>query len=161
MIKEIEISGKPTLPIWIFIGGKAAGYFTWALLAAALMGFEWITPYPANFTTTATYLLLAVGSGFIVLSSLALGKDIRIGLPTHKTVLRTKGIYKISRNPMYIGVHMVTIASVIYTMQWWIAIPGALSLYVYHKITLGEEKFLAERFGNSYHNYRQKTRRYF
>lgn len=160
MIQKIEIGGSPTLPLWIFIGGKAAGYFTWILLIAGFLGLEGARLYPSAFSTTATYLLLAPGLGFILISSFTLGKDIRIGLPTLKTVLHTRGIYQLSRNPMYIGVHLITLAAVAYTLQWWVAIPGAISLYVYHKIVLGEEKFLEERFGDAYLNYLQKTRRY-
>ena len=93
-------------------------------------------------------------------SSAALGRSIRIGLPTEDTTLRTGGIYRFSRNPMYLGVHLVTLAAMLITLKWWVALPGLFSIAVYHLIVLGEEKFLEERFGKAYLDYKQHTRRY-
>lgn len=159
MIKKIEISGRPTLPAGIFIGGKAAGYFTWVMLLLTLTGHSSRNYADSNISLIA-YTLLLAGIVLIVTSSFTLGKDIRIGLPTHKTVLRTRGIYKMSRNPMYLGVHLVTLAAILLTLKWWVALPGLLSIYIYHLIILGEERFLAESFGEAYLEYRKSTGRY-
>ena len=61
---------------------------------------------------------------------------------------------------MYVGVHLVTLAAMLYTLKWWTVVPGLYSLYVYHLIVMGEEVFLVHRFGEDYRFYRKKTRRY-
>jgi protein-S-isoprenylcysteine O-methyltransferase Ste14 len=70
------------------------------------------------------------------------------------------GIYRISRNPMYVGLHLLTLSSMVYTLHPLIILAGFFSFLVYHLIILGEEKFLAGRFGAPYLKYKQKVRRY-
>jgi protein-S-isoprenylcysteine O-methyltransferase Ste14 len=76
------------------------------------------------------------------------------------TTLVTTGLYRFSRNPMYLGFNAVTLASMIYTSNWIVIIMGAYSIVIYHYIILGEEKFLAERFGEQYSAFRRNVRRY-
>ena len=156
----MEVTGKPTIhPVW-FISGKAAGYFTWVVLTLSMAGVSGLRQgYGPGFDAASIVALLA-GAAFIVASSASLGRSIRIGLPTEETTLRTGGIYRFSRNPMYLGVHLVTLAAMLITLKWWVALPGLFSIAVYHLIVLGEEKFLEERFGKDYLEYKQQTRRY-
>jgi protein-S-isoprenylcysteine O-methyltransferase Ste14 len=90
-----------------------------------------------------------------------LGKSTRLGLPSDDTQLKTNGLYKYSRNPMYVGFNLITIASIIYTLHWIIIILGVYSLIIYHLIIKGEEKFMMKRFGEEYKNYQLKVSRYF
>ena len=85
----------------------------------------------------------------------------RVGLPKTETILKTKGIYKISRNPMYLGFDLLTIASMIGNFSWMIGLLGIYSMIVYHFIIKGEELFLLERFGHQYNTYMSKVNRYF
>jgi protein-S-isoprenylcysteine O-methyltransferase Ste14 len=48
----------------------------------------------------------------------------------------------------------------VYTFSLWTILPGLFSMVVYHLIVLGEEKFLAERFGDDYLKYKRSVRRY-
>jgi len=61
---------------------------------------------------------------------------------------------------MYLGVHLITLAVMLFTLKWWTVLPGLFSFYVYHLIVKGEEVFLGERFGEAYSAYRSQTRRY-
>ena len=156
----MEVSGKPTIqPVW-FISGKAAGYFTWGVLALVMAGVPGLRQESGHDFDTASFVSLFAGIAFIIASSAILGRSIRIGLPTEETTLRTSGIYRYSRNPMYLGVHLVTLAAMFITLKWWVVLPGVFSIAVYHLIVLGEEKFLEERFGHDYLEYKQQTRRY-
>ena len=89
-----------------------------------------------------------------------LGKSTRFGLPTEKTVLKTRGLYKISRNPIYFGFNLITLSSIIYFINPIILVPGIYSIVVYHLIIIGEEKFLEKAFGVAYLKYKKKVRRY-
>jgi protein-S-isoprenylcysteine O-methyltransferase Ste14 len=156
----MEVTGKPTVNPVLFVGGKIAGYFTWIILTLALTGASELRQNFEELFDYASYLALSSGAVFILFSSFTLGRSISIGLPTQDTVLQTRGIYRLSRNPMYVGVHLVTLAAMLITLKWWVILPGLISFYTYHQIVLGEEKFLEGRFGSDYLSYKQKIRRY-
>ena len=156
----MELGGKTTINPIIFYTGKISGYITWIYLFLMLFGIELIdkrTIYPTNYIVAS---LLFIGLLFIVISLINLGKSTRIGLPSEDTTLKTSGIYKLSRNPMYVGVHLITIASMIYILNWIVIILGVYSLITYHLIIKGEENFLIERFGNDYKKFQLSVRRY-
>ena len=80
--------------------------------------------------------------------------------------LTTIGIYRISRNPMYAVMLLIFIA---FTLMAWQAEPvrgiltafiTLLGVFVIHWMVLGEERFLAKKYGDAYHKYMNKTPRY-
>lgn len=157
----MEIKGKPTVHPVLFITGKLSGYFTWFILLLALAGAGNLHQTVSKGADYISFGMLILGWFMIIVSSVALGKSIRIGLPTGETTLRTGGIYRFSRNPMYVGMHIITLAAIFYTLKWWVVLPALFSFFVIHLIILGEERFLSERFKSDYDNYRHKVRRYF
>jgi protein-S-isoprenylcysteine O-methyltransferase Ste14 len=156
----MEISGKSTIHPFLFITGKASGYITWLILVLALTGVWNMHQSAGKVFDYIAFICLFAGAEFVILSSFRLGRSMRIGLPTGQTTLKTRGIYQLSRNPLYIGAHLITLASVLFTLSWWVALLAIYSYYVYHLIILGEEKFLESRFGNDYLYYKLKVRRY-
>lgn len=156
----MEFSGKPTIHPVLFLSGKTSGYFTWIILVLALSGVKNLHQSHGKVYNYIAFGCLITGAICIFLSSFYLGRSMRIGLPTNFTALKTKGIYRFSRNPLYVGLHLITLASVFYTFLWWVVLPGLFSFFVYHLIILGEEKFLESRFGTEYSEYKHKVRRY-
>ncbi len=61
---------------------------------------------------------------------------------------------------MYVGLHMVTLSSMIFSLNWIIILMGIYSIVVYHFIIKGEENFLKNLFGEAYLDYQRKVRRY-
>lgn len=154
----MEIIGKSTLHPLVFYTGKIAGYFTWVYMFLSVINiFDKIT---LCCNRTIAFILLFIGLVFVMLSLFNLGKSTRFGLPTNDTVFTTKGLYKISRNPMYVGIILLTIAPIIYTLNIFIILLGIYSIIVYHFIILKEEEFLENRFGKAYTDYKKKVRRY-
>lgn len=124
------------------------------------LGLELTLFRPSNVASVISVILLLVGEPLLVLSILNLNQSTRIGLPLEETTLKTDGIYKLSRNPMYLGVYMLSAASALYVMNdavWMFLIFGII---VHHKIILEEEKFLLARFENEYSEYCKKVGRY-
>jgi protein-S-isoprenylcysteine O-methyltransferase Ste14 len=156
----MEIKGNPTINPWLFYTGKTAGYLTWLILYLSAFHYYQLRLFHSRLTNSLTVVFLAAGIIFVMLSLAFLGKSVRLGLPTKKTRFKTGGIYQISRNPMYIGLHLLTLASMVYTLHPLVIIMGIFSFVVYHLIILGEEKFLKERFGEPYQKYMLKVRRY-
>ena len=156
----MELLGKTTINPIIFYTGKISGFITWAFLFLMLFGIELINKKIIYFNNYFAASILFIGFIFIVISLINLGKSTRVGLPQEDTTLKTTGIYKISRNPMYVGVHLITIASMVYILHWIIIVLGIFSLITYHLIIKGEESFLTKRFGEEYKQYKSRVRKY-
>ncbi len=156
----MKIIGKTTINPIQFYSGKISGYITWLVLLGYLF---YVVPHPGihnAYLQLLSILILVIGLIIVTLSLIDLGKSTRLGLPTENTTLKTKGIYSFSRNPMYFGFNLLTIASMLYWINIVVIILGIYSIITYHLIILGEEKFLEERFGDEYFSYKKKVRRY-
>lgn len=156
----MELIGRSTINPLLFYTGKISGYITWIVMVSLFCNINFIGRIDLYYNTIIAYCLLATGLAFTIISLLHLGKSTRLGLPTDSTKLKTNGIYKISRNPMYVGFGFFTLASMIYTFNVFIIISGVYSLVVYHLIIKSEEKFLLIRFGGDYEIYKKNVRRY-
>ena len=75
--------------------------------------------------------------------------------------LITTGIYKYSRNPMYLGLLMiVTSTSLFYLNIFTITTPFIFYFWINRFQIKREEIFLTEKFGKEYLLYKTKTRRW-
>jgi len=75
--------------------------------------------------------------------------------------LNTKGMYSICRNPLYVGNLFVWIGLAIFTRSViFINIVLISFLVFYYPIVFVEEKFLKEKFGESYINWKNKVPRF-
>ena len=156
----MDLIGKSTLHPVLFYTGKIAGYFTWILLILSVLDIFIITPGSPALLKWISYLSALIAILLIIWSAIDLGESTRLGLPKEQTVLKTKGIYRLSRNPMYLGFDLLTLSTVIFFYDAFILILGLYSILIYHFIILGEEKFLTNRFGKEFLDFKKKTRRY-
>ena len=156
----MEVFGKTTINPFTFYSGKITGYFTWIGLILAILNVEFLPRHSFAYSNYLSYGLLTTGFLIALISLILLGRSTRFGLPAKKTKFKTSGIYRLSRNPMYLGFDLMTLASVIYFLTPLILIMGIYSIAVYHFIIIGEEKFLETTFGNDYKEYKSKVRRY-
>jgi protein-S-isoprenylcysteine O-methyltransferase Ste14 len=158
--KGMKFMGKPSIDPFFFYSSKISLFASWTLFLIKAMtpglGFNRL-PGMFNWISLA---LLAIGSLVVVTGIINLHLSLKVGLPDHETSLKTNGLYRFSRNPIYSGLFLVTLASCLYFPE-----PGNIGLAVYaiffhHRIILSEEKFLAERFGEQWVSYTKNTRRY-
>ena len=71
------------------------------------------------------------------------------------------GIYKYSRNPMYLGLLMIVIStSIFYLNIFSITTPLLFYCWINRFQIKREESFLTEKFGEEYISYKIKTRRW-
>ena len=71
------------------------------------------------------------------------------------------GIYKYSRNPMYLGLLMIVIStSIFYLNIFSITTPFLFYFWINRFQIKREEIFLTEKFGKEYSLYKSKTRRW-
>ena len=75
--------------------------------------------------------------------------------------LVTSGIFKYSRNPMYLGMLMIVLStSIFYLNIYSILTPLLFMLWINKFQIKREEEFLIEKFGDEYLSYKKKTRRW-
>ncbi|KTD56844.1 hypothetical protein Lsai_1821 [Legionella sainthelensi] len=93
-----------------------------------------------------------------------MGEAFRVGQESKKeqsqNILKTKGCFKFSRNPIYFFSILYLIGVSLWSLIWpvWIALMTIMVLI--HFLVLEEEHFLAQRFGDAYLIYKKSAPRY-
>ncbi len=77
-----------------------------------------------------------------------------------KTKLITNGIYKISRNPAFLGFDLMYIGVTLLYSNSFTIIFSLFAITMLHLQILKEEKYLEKSFKNEYISYKNKTNRY-
>ena len=78
---------------------------------------------------------------------------------TNKLV--TSGIFKYSRNPMYLGMLMIIISTSIFYLNIYSILTPFLFVFWINKFQIKrEEVFLTKKFGKEYLSYKNKTRKW-
>ena len=155
----MNIIGKPTIHPALFFSGKILGYSTWIIcLISVIRSYLYNTPMNVvSITSMGIFIMGLLLSG---ISMINLGSATRLGLPNEETTFKSGGLYKISRNPMYLGFNLITIGSLIYVHNIFVIVMGCYSIFIYHLIIMNEEKFLIKVFGDKYNAYKKNVRRY-
>ena len=152
--------GKATINPVLFYTGKVSGYITWGILILSSLHVVNFPNYSIIDLKYIALIVFLIGAIFSTISLINLGRSTRFGLPIEETSFRKNGIYRLNRNPMYLGFNCFTLAAILYTLNIVVIILGVYSMVIYHFIILGEEKFLKSRFGNEYVEYKKKVKRY-
>lgn len=81
--------------------------------------------------------------------------------PEETSLLVVSGIYRLSRNPMYLGL-LIGLTALAVLLDNWIslAIVPLLPLWLTRFQILPEERILSSRFGDEFERYRARTRRW-
>jgi protein-S-isoprenylcysteine O-methyltransferase Ste14 len=159
--RNIDMDGEPPIEKTIFYTSKYAIVLIWAVMALQSCGINLsLITVPTVMKSIALTLWF---SGFILLfiGRFGLGESFRIGSPKESTSLQVNGLFKFSRNPMYLGVFGTLIASMLYTLNPFLILIGIFVIVVHHKIVLAEEQYLQKNFGEQYTEYCHRVRRYF
>lgn len=87
----------------------------------------------------------------------------RTTMVPHRSVssLVTTGAYRLSRNPMYMGLALAYVGGALLVGSWWPLATLPLVLLAVRKLVIDpEERYLAGRFGRSFSDYGARTRRW-
>lgn len=81
------------------------------------------------------------------------------GKPTTKIVY--SGVFKYSRNPLYLGI-IITIIGLGFSFHyyWLMVLTLPLSIAIHYVLIIPEEQYLVDIFGNSYKEYLKNVRRW-
>lgn len=139
------------------------GIIVAALMAWAAGGAHWQLPTGANGLSVA--LLVALGLSFDLAGLLAF-RDSRTTVnpmrPERASSLVTRGVYRITRNPMYVGMACLLLAWGLYLSHWPALLVGPLAyvLYLNRFQIAPEERILLGLFGEEYRAYMGRVRRW-
>lgn len=79
----------------------------------------------------------------------------------HATTLVTSGPYRITRNPMYLGMSAILLGAAAVTgAATTIAAPTLFVLLIDRLWIVREERWMTEAFGDEYESYRRRVRRW-
>ena len=74
--------------------------------------------------------------------------------------LVTKGVYGISRNPIYFSTFLMYVGTGIASASWIFLLCGVAWITIWHIAVKAEERFLLEKYGNIYREYMDRTPRW-
>jgi Putative protein-S-isoprenylcysteine methyltransferase len=87
------------------------------------------------------------------------GTSVRPGDEPSKLVV--SGPFRVTRNPMYLGIELVLIGAFFLSKSLFFLIPPIVFFLLMHSLQIPfEEKLMAEHFGETYREYRRRVRRW-
>ena len=135
------------------------GFLLLGLLADRLLGLDYGAP---AFVRIIGGIAVMVALGLIIVALGLFRRESTSPEPWKpSSALVTSGIYRFTRNPMYLGMALLHLG-----IAMMLASPGAVVGLVLALIVIGkfviprEEAYLAEPFGADYDAYRRKVRRW-
>ncbi|MBW4552543.1 MAG: isoprenylcysteine carboxylmethyltransferase family protein [Aphanocapsa sp. GSE-SYN-MK-11-07L] len=138
-----------------------------ALVAIAMWGISLMTPLLEMFTPYCVFVAIAIaliGIAFNI-SGIISFRQARTTVnpmkPESASSLVSSGIYRVTRNPMYVGFLFVLIAWAAFLSSPWALLgPLAFFLYISRFQIAPEERVLSRLFGTDYSAYKAKVRQW-
>lgn len=151
--------GKQGFVLFIEVSLKIATILTPLVeLASILLQTSLFAPW----VRIAGAVIAAAGTVVFIVAVRDMRDSWRAGVSkTDKTELVTNGIYRISRNPAFLGFDLVYIGVLLMFYNYVLFAVSLLSILIFHlQIVNVEEDFLLSAFGDDYLNYRRRVNRY-
>lgn len=138
------------------------------LVTLALLALVWLIdlllPTPLGiwwFQWLGLTLLLAGGLLLIVAAGVFQARGTTVDPTRDPDLLVTDGLYRLSRNPMYLGMLLALVGFALWRDAWLALLcPLAFFLYMDRVVIPREEQRVAARFAEQFDSYRQRTRRW-
>jgi len=134
-----------------------------ALIAALVL--HWFRPLPIFSASVVRWLgiaLVAVGLAVVIRvfrTMRAAGTNVDPRRPT--TAIVTTGLFRFSRNPLYVGLTLMYLGLTLVFNTWWaIVLLVPLLMTMHRGVVQREERYLEPKFGEAYRQYRSRVRRY-
>jgi protein-S-isoprenylcysteine O-methyltransferase Ste14 len=152
-MRHLELKVPPLLVVVI------AALLMWAVARATP---RLTLPYSGSVLVAAA--LLISGIAMMVMGVLAFRKastTVDPRFPENASHIVSGGIYRFTRNPMYLGMLVVLIAwMALLSNVGTLVIPALFALYITRWQIVPEERALAEKFGAEYEGYCKSVRRW-
>lgn len=152
-MERLELKIPPVVQMVIFAG------FMW-ILAALLL------PLSVTFSASSLVALILASAGVVfallgVLEFRSAGTTVDPRVPEQSASLVTSGVYRISRNPMYVGFLFLLIGWGVFlgNIASFLLLPFFVMYMNRFQIT-PEERYMREKFGDEYRQYETTVRRW-
>jgi protein-S-isoprenylcysteine O-methyltransferase Ste14 len=144
------------LAIALILAALGLGTARFARGGAAAVGASVPPPGVAG----AGLALLVAGIAVVAVAQRQMGASLRVGLPPEPTALVRRGLYRWTRNPIYLGM-LLSLAGVALVAPG----PGSISVWLATAVLIGvqtrlEERHLTERHGEAYLAYAARVGRF-
>ncbi|HWY71716.1 MAG TPA: isoprenylcysteine carboxylmethyltransferase family protein [Terriglobales bacterium] len=151
-----DVAGVIALPPLIFLGFLAAAAVLEAVVPLPPLAAHAFPSYLAGAALAAGgFVMIAMGMRRFV----AAGTNIPPTLPT--TALVVDGIYRRTRNPLYLGTTLVYLGlGVAAGSLWAIGLVVPLIWVINVGVVAREERYLERKFGDAYRAYKARVRRW-
>jgi protein-S-isoprenylcysteine O-methyltransferase Ste14 len=151
-----DVAGVIALPPLIFLGFLAAAAVLEAVVPLPVLAAHALARYLAGAALAAGgFVMIGMGARRF----LAAGTNIPPTLPT--TALVVDGIYRRTRNPLYLGTTLVYLGlGVAAGSIWAIALLVPLLWVINVGVVAREERYLERKFGDAYRAYKTRVRRW-
>ena len=151
-----DVPGVIALPPLIFLGFLAAAALFEVVVPLAVLGAHAFPRYLAG-------AVLAAGGSVMILMGTrrfqAAGTNIPPSLPT--TALVVDGIYRRTRNPLYLGMTLVYLGVGVAAGSIWAIVLVVPLLWIINTgVIAREELYLERKFGDAYRAYKARVRRW-
>ncbi len=151
---EEDHPGVPIAPPLLFV-----------LPIVASLILEWLVPTTfarGTFRWIPGLLMFAVGIGFAVGGFVTQKRAGTDPLPFNpSTRIVAHGIYRFTRNPMYLGFALSTFGLAILCDSEWMLLAVPIGLILIDQLVISrEERYLERKFGEEYLNYKRQVRRW-
>ena len=159
--RGIRIVARPPINPLAFIIAKLCAFSSCFFIPAGIIWPElkWcLTPEWLGLVALLPFL-----SGLVIaaVAMKKLGDDLVFGLPEGSiSSLKTDGIFRFSRNPLYLGFILLILSSCLITPNPFNFTAAIIALVIHHRIILKEENYLISKLGNQYRVYMKSTGRY-
>lgn len=106
-------------------------------------------------------LLIGIGTGVFIAAMITMRDSWRAGIPQgEKLQIVTKGIYRVSRNPAFLGFDLTYIGATIAYGNVALLLFSMVAIIMMHLQILEEEKYMETTFGGEYLTYKNRVGRY-
>lgn len=138
---------------WMNKYGKQLSFFIMILFI-----FMLIAPVFMEITNKPVFLIL--GFTFFTIGCILILISYLNYFTTPLEQLITKGMYSISRNPIYVFSSIAFIGIAILSESFLFGLLLILYFIIQHPVIKEEERFCEDNFGEEYQRYKKRTRRY-
>ena len=151
-----DVAGVIALPPLVFLGFLAAAAVLEAVVPLPVLAAHAFPRYLAGAVLAACgFVMIGMGMRRFV----AAGTNIPPNLPT--TALVVDGIYRRTRNPLYLGMTLVYLGLSVAARSFWaIGLVVPLLWIINTGVIVREERYLERKFGDAYRAYRARVRRW-
>jgi protein-S-isoprenylcysteine O-methyltransferase Ste14 len=155
----VDLIGKSPIPVFVLVIGKIALLCCVFFFIAKSLSPDAML-YDSGVTQGAGIVLYMSGLAIVLIALIQLGQSTAVGLPERNTELKTRGLYRFTRNPIYLGGFAICIGSCFYAIHPVNILCCTIVIGIHLRIVRKEEEFLEKRFGQQWLDYRQQVPRY-